>query len=366
VISPKISPNDFSKEDASCADRELASGSEAPVREGRRGGVWYGEGTRGGAGPKARDGWGRWLCKCEGCGWRRLPPRKREKEVSEDEGEAAPESSATCWCCCNALADCERRSENGDVDDEDTEALNEGGGTGGGGGGAFARERCIGPDAFRGGTAMWVGPLGREEEGRGGGGIGTAGLCEGSEGRRSNCADAADDADGVPGFGRAGGGEGLGTVECTKVPVVVVGVIPRAPPGGRTASEPETAAGLGVELAAEPVDEGGTGLALARSVDLRDSSLSGMVSIGRRRIGRLYSDEAEHPSSRIGGTENGSFSAVLGAGSSALDRKGSNSISTDSVLGGKKVSPPRRIVVELVVVKDEIWVGVNNGGSLIR
>ena len=33
--------NDFCKDAASCADRGLASGSEAPVREGgREGGVW--------------------------------------------------------------------------------------------------------------------------------------------------------------------------------------------------------------------------------------------------------------------------------------------------------------------------------------
>ena len=261
------------------------------------------------------------------------------------------------------LADCERRSENGDVEEEDTEVLDEGGG-GGGAGGAFARERCISPDEFRGGTAMWVSPLGREEEGRGGRGTSIAGLCGGREGRRSNCADAADDVDGTPGFGPMGC---LGTVVFTKVPVVVVGVNPRALPGGCTASGPETASGLDVELAAEPVDESGTVLALARSVDLRDSSLSGMVSIGcgRRRNGRLYSDEAEHPSSRVGGTENGSFSAVLGAGSSAIGTRGSNSSSNAAVLVGKQVSLLRRTVVELVVVKDDIWVGVNSGGSLI-
>ena len=261
--------NDFCEEEASCADRGLASSSEAPVTEGRRGGVWYGADTRGGAGAKARGGGGRWFCKHEDGAWRRLPRRKSVNEVSEDEVEGA-----TCRYCCNVLADCERRSENGDVDEEDTEALNEGGGGGGGGGGAFARGRC----SFRRGTVMWVGPLGREE-GRGARGTGTAGLCGGSEGRRSNCV--ADDADEEPGFGPMGGGKGLGTVVFTQVPVVVAGAIPRAPPGGRTASEPETAAGLGVELATEPVDEGGTGPALAQSVDLRDSSLSGMVSIGR-------------------------------------------------------------------------------------
>ena len=197
--------------------------------------------------------------------------------------------------------------------------------------------------------------MGREEEGLGGRGAGSEGLRGGSEGRRSNCADATDDADGAKGFGPVGGGEGFGTVVFRRAHVVA---IPRAPPGGRTTSGPEDAAGAGVALPASTVDEGGAGPALARSVDLRDSSLSGMVSIGRerRRIGRLYSEVAAHPSSssRVGGTVNGSFSVVLGAGSSALGTRGSNSRKTDAVvLVGKQVSLTRREVVELAVLGDE-------------
>lgn len=241
------------------------------------------------------------------------------------------------------LADWERRSDSGEVDEEtEKEALADGNG---GGGGAFARERCRSPG---GATAKWAGAFGRADEGRGGNG--TAGLLCVREGRRS-CAVAV--VEGTTGFGPVGGGGGLGALALTTLLVVAVSSSPCASAVGRISSETVAAATEELKLGADPGAEGGTGLTLVRSVDLRDSSLSGMVLMGRgrRRIGRLYSSELSD--SMLGGTEKGSFSNVLGTGSRESGTSGSNSSSTDALLTSNWLSLPRRATVELVVVREK-------------